>query len=344
MSEIVKKTGNKARVHCEMQLMIHFSQPGVEQCLDYFGCSKRSCWLCWQMIVQNGKYSMKHTHRKLYPRWAFPFNFSPSQPTIAEGLRAAYNEMLRLVQDSIIKQIPLSSLEPYPQTSARMTPYNPRAQTSNNLEQEPDSGLFSGNPISIPGLPAVSALAHHLPASGSGSDLRQVQVFGYVLGESHASQSYIIPTLFGSKEIIFAFELITEPKDLNQLLEESEYRQGFWTKEYIYDENFYLMYYRTDADTLAPNPYILEIWESIHGEIQQDFPWRGDVFMIPLHESDFGKFEPISESSQIDKWEWSKDLEVYFQRQKPDYATRMEQKDSEMTANRMKYVREYVRK
>ena len=326
MGEIVQKTGNKARVHCEMQLMMHFSQPGVEQCLDYFGCSKRSCWLCWQMIVQNSKYSMKYTHRKLYPRWAFPFNFSPSQRTVAEGLRAAYNEMLRLIQDSIINQISLSSLEPYPQTSARMTPYNPRAQTSNNLEQEPDSGLFSGNPISVAEFPAVSVLAHHLPASGSGSDLREVQVHGYVLEESHGLRDWIAPPIINSKEIIFAFQLITKPKSLVHPLEESEYRQGFWQNERISigGPNFFHMYYRTDAGTLAPNPYILEIWESIHGEMQEDFPWRGDVFMIPFHFSAFGEKETISESSQIDKWQWSKDLEEFFARN-PGYATRVEQ-------------------
>ena len=336
MGEIVQKTGNKARVHCEMQLMMHFSQTGVEQCLDYFGCSKRSCWLCWQIILQNGKYSMKHTHRKLYPRWAFPFNFSPSQPAVAEGLRAAYNEMLRLVQDSIINQIPLSSLEPYPQTSARMTPYNSRARTSNNLEQEPDSGLFSGNPISVPGLPAISVLAHHLPASGSGSDLREVQVFGYVTEESHASRSWIIPTIINSNSIVFAFELITESLDL--LLEESEYRQGFWAKEEIWTgrPNVFFMYYRTDADTLDPNPYILEIWESIHGEMQQDFPWRGDVFMIPLHVTDLREKETISESSQIDNWEWSKDLEKYFQGN-PDFASRVEQGQSRIASRIAKF-------
>ena len=324
MGEIVQKTGNKARVHCEMQLMMHFSQPGVEQCLDYFGCSKRSCWLCWQMIVQNSKYSMKYTHRKLYPRWAFPFNFSPSQPAVAEGLRAAYNEMLRLIQDSIIKQISLSSLEPYPQTSARMTPYNPHAQTSNDPGQEPGSGLFSGNPISVPGLPAISVLAHHLAASGSWSDLREVQVFGYVLEELHGSEIYIPSSIIDSKRIAYAFELITKPKSLNSSSTISERRQGFWQKELMpirRSNNYYAeMCYRTDTDTLAPNPYIRDIWEGIHGEMQQDFPWRGDVFIIPHRLSDSGEMETISDYSQIDKWDWSIDLEFHFQG-RPGHAT-----------------------
>lgn len=58
----------KARVHCEIQLLMHSSRPDAERCEDYFGCSNKSCWLCWQMILQNGKYTMKDTHRKLFPR------------------------------------------------------------------------------------------------------------------------------------------------------------------------------------------------------------------------------------------------------------------------------------
>jgi hypothetical protein len=122
MSEIIKSTADMARVHCEMQLLMHFSQPNVENCLHYFGCSKRSCWLCWAMMAHNCQYSMKDTHPKLYPRWAFPFDYSPLQPTIAEGLRIAYNDMLFLIQDKVINQRALTSLEPYPQSSARMTP------------------------------------------------------------------------------------------------------------------------------------------------------------------------------------------------------------------------------
>ncbi|KAI0010636.1 hypothetical protein F4779DRAFT_289127 [Xylariaceae sp. FL0662B] len=101
MDDIVKATGDKARVHCEMQLMMHFSKPNAEKCLDYFGCSKKSCWLCWQMMTGNARFSMKDTHRKFYPRWAFPYDFSPSQPVVAQTLITAYKEMLSIIQNKI---------------------------------------------------------------------------------------------------------------------------------------------------------------------------------------------------------------------------------------------------
>lgn len=209
MNEVVETTGTKARVHCEMQLLIHFSQPGREKCLDYFGCSKKSCWMCWKMISQNYKFSMKNTHRKLFPRWAFPFNFSPSQPGIAEGLRAVYNEMLGLIQDQIIRPKPLSGLEPYPQTSARMTPAHQRRRTGDEFDQGLLSGWFSSNIITVPErFPAVRVPALYLPADDDSlENLRQVSVDAYERSSSDIAERFFMqPQEFAGKEIIFAFQ------------------------------------------------------------------------------------------------------------------------------------------
>ncbi|KAI9686003.1 MAG: hypothetical protein M1822_003986 [Bathelium mastoideum] len=134
MAEIVKSSGNVARVHCEMQQELHFSKPGEKPCLDYFGCSKKSCWLCWQMILRNSRYSTKGTHRRLYPQWAFPFDFSPLQRNIATGLRAANNRMLLVIRDNVIRQRAIPFLSPFPQSSAqssaRATPQLPRRASS----------------------------------------------------------------------------------------------------------------------------------------------------------------------------------------------------------------------
>lgn len=346
MDEIVETTGNKARVHCEMQLMMHFSQPNAEKCLDYFGCSKKSCWLCWQMILQNSKYSMKDTHRKLYPRWAFPFEFSPSQPTVAEGLRAAYNEMLFLIQDKVIKQRALSSLEPYLQTSARMTPPHRRAPMSESTDQDPESGLFSFNPIAVPErFPAVVVPALHLPAGGSLRNLRQVEVWAYKTDESDLVQRHMYSATFNDKELVFAFQLITKPKSLSLTSGINEYQQGFWNVMFFPNVDWtmspgYAMYYRSAEDTLARNPRVLSIWRDIHDEEHQTFPWRGDVFILHLHQTPSNRLNGIQESSPIDDSACLKALKSFFQRHGAEYSRKTEETDLSRAKQRLASYKE----
>ena len=301
MNEVVEMTGNKARVHCEMQLLMHFSQPGVEKCLDYFGCSKKSCWLCWQMILQNFKYSMKGTHRKLYPRWAFPFKFSPLQPAVAQGLRAAYNEMLSLIQDQVIMQTPLSPLEPYPQTSARMTPAHRRLRTGDDLDQDSLSRLFSSNPITVPDrFPDMRVPALHLPADSL--NLRQVDVDVYECKSSDFVEKLMANHLGGDKDFLFAFQLLTKPKPPSFTSDVVDFRQAAWMSRYFADGAgiMWELFYRPCVDGLAPNPHILSIWRKVHGGEHPIFPWRGDVFIIPLHIKMSSGRELLKESSTLD--------------------------------------------
>ena len=284
MNEVVETTGTKARVHCEMQLLIHFSKPGREKCLDYFGCSKKSCWLCWQMISQNHKYSMKNTHRKLYPRWAFPFDFSPSQPGIAKGLRAAYNEMLTVIQDQIISPRPPSTLEPYPQTSARMTPAHQRRRTGEDLDHGLLSRWSSSNIVTVPErFPAVRVPALYLPADGESlENLRQVSVDAYAKDSSDAAEICLLGfENFAGKDIIFAFQLHTKPKSSSDAV---EVRKSMWRKLLFDDADdlykTFKLYYRACGDGLAPNSYMVSIWRKVYGEEPQFFPWKGDIFVI----------------------------------------------------------------
>ncbi|KAF2807338.1 uncharacterized protein BDZ99DRAFT_522953 [Mytilinidion resinicola] len=328
MGDVIKRSGNRARVHCEMLLMMHFSQPGVEKCLDYFGCSKKSCWLCWQMILQNKQRSMKDTHRKLFPLWAFPFDFSTAQSAVAEGLRAAHNEMLSLIQDMVIKQIPLSDLEPYPQTSARITPTHRRASIGDTSGIDAESGLFSGNPLIGPDsarMPIIVVPALHLPAHDSSGDVRRVKIWGYNRDESSFDERLFIsdPILKG-KVISLAFQLLAL-HDYDKLLgfKEARKRHSWDTVRF---PNFktrahtYTLYYRS-ANTLAPNPCLLSIWRTIEDEDFAFFPYRGDAFIIKQKYQDpsrgelEGGLRPelMGESSHIDDLECLQDLKSHWE-------------------------------
>ena len=356
MNEVVE-TGKKARVHCEMQLLAYFSKPGVEKCLDYFGCSKKSCWMCWQMISQNYKYSMKNTHRKLFPRWAFPFKFSISQPGIVEGLRAAYNEMLILIQDQIIRQRPLNTLEPYPQTSARMTPAHLRSRMGDDLDHGPLSRCLSSNIITVPErFAAVRVPALYLPADDDSlENLRQVSVDAYERNKSDLAERYLMRVeRFAGREVVFAFQLLTKPKPANFTDIVGEVQISFWER-LVVPEGFYPstdlelhLYYRLLKDVPAPNPHIFQIWRKAFGEEHQFFPWRGDVFIIPVHSSSFySDLEVLQEPYTFNPVEVFQSLEDYFETMKGadvtgDYARRQVERDLKRVSERCEFFNKMV--
>jgi hypothetical protein len=65
----------KRYFHCELQLLqILLRLPGNNtRVLDFIGCSKRSCYMCWEML-RNEAYSTNDTHARLYHLCAFPFD------------------------------------------------------------------------------------------------------------------------------------------------------------------------------------------------------------------------------------------------------------------------------
>ena len=271
------------------------------------------------MISQNYKFSMKNTHRKVFPRWAFPFNFSPSQPGITEGLRAAYNEMLVLIQDQIIRPKPLSTLEPYPQTSAQMTPAHQRRRTGDDFDQGLLSGWFSSNTITVPErFPAVRVPALYLPADDDAlENLRRVSVDAYERSSSDiAERCFMPPQEFAGKEIIFAFQLLMKPKPSSDAV---EIRKSIWRTLSIddYDDDLrktFKLYYRQCGDGLAPNPYMVSIWRKLYGEEHQFFPWKGDIFVVLCRETHdrLRPVEVVPEPFTLDHLKLSSELQLFF--------------------------------
>ncbi|PMD62031.1 uncharacterized protein K444DRAFT_718760 [Hyaloscypha bicolor E] len=155
--------------------------------------------------------------------------------------------------DMVIKQISLGSLESYAQTSARMTPSYRRATRSGNPGQDFESGLFSDNPIKAPGrLHAVAVPALHLPAGDSLRNSRQVEVFAYEEDGLNEIESL---EQFHERPIMFAFQLITNPKSLGSTL---KIKQTLWNREDIWDEeqgesDYYMMFYPIAKYTLVPD-------------------------------------------------------------------------------------------
>ncbi|KIW21366.1 hypothetical protein PV08_01946 [Exophiala spinifera] len=359
MDSVVHESGNKARVHCEMQLLMYFSQTGVEQCLNYFGCSKKSCWLCWQMIRHNSKHSVRGTHRKLYPRWAFPFNFDPSQPAIAEGLTNAYSEMMATIRDLVINQKPVRSMAPYPQSSALITPPRRSGKRHDPL-QDSESGIFSSNPVAVEGKrPVAEVPALLLPGTGRIRQVRQLKVHAYKTDVNDVnSLLYTKSLLFQDQGVTLAFQLANLPASFDMVSSFEDFRQRCWlpttfkeVKLERINENLgdirthpdrktklvqtvYALWYRS-ASSLPANPILLELYRSGQGKDPQKFPWRGDVIIHSVQPQKRQYPSALStDSSDIDAESCLRTLERYFCGIGADLAVRQEASDTDFAESR----------
>ncbi|KAI3330739.1 hypothetical protein F4824DRAFT_477551 [Ustulina deusta] len=330
--EAVANDGREtAPVHCEIQLLTYFLRPGAPKCVDYFGCSKKSCWLCWHMMVENCQFSMKDTHRKIYPRWAVPSELTLSYANVAEGLKIAYNEMLSLLQHKAIKGTNLKSPGPFLQSSARITPHDPN--------QESGSGYFSGDHIealNTEQLPITKVPALYIPQDGSFSDVRSVTVSVYQ--EPRLDIGNYLSLRFGSLQVVLAFQLFIDFGSLGESSEPDEFQALFWVYDLIpggwsdtFRKNKYRMFYRIAEVSLAPNRLILETWRGEHGDLYGECPWRGDVFILCTSSQDIHSIaENLEDARAVDCSNFLAALAKHFRSLGPEGAvkTRKRQQDT----------------
>ncbi len=61
------------RIHAELQLIIFYeTHPGLKLYCNYVGCSKRSCYLCYNFIERHGLFKVHGCHQSLYSLWTVP--------------------------------------------------------------------------------------------------------------------------------------------------------------------------------------------------------------------------------------------------------------------------------
>ncbi|KAI1354708.1 hypothetical protein F5Y01DRAFT_237628 [Xylaria sp. FL0043] len=339
LEEVAIDGRETAPVHCEIQLLAYFLRPNAPKCVDYFGCSKKSCWLCWHMMVQNFQFSMKDTHRKIYPRWALPSKFTLSHTQAAEGLKIAYNEMLSLLQHKVIKGTNLKSSGPLIQSSARITPW-------------PGLGYFSGKHIEASewGLfPLASIPFLYIPPDGSAEDARPVTVAVY---EWPSSLYKYISTagVYGDSKITFAFQLKMDSKFKTELtagrdplLELDEYQSIDWVMGAGYSEyefgkttNYYRLFYRGAEALLGPNRSFLEAWRSTHGDLHGEFPWCGDVFVARISPEATVGTQWKGVTDNVDGSTFFEDLAFSFSTWGPGYAYKIREENRAHATKRMK--------
>ena len=107
--------------HCELQLLKYFIDHPAKGCQDYFGCSKRSCWLCWRILMYVGKFHTKDSHLKIYDSWAFPVPFSPEKEKLqlSNALISTYRDLISKIRQTIFAGTGFAEYEVRTETSGR---------------------------------------------------------------------------------------------------------------------------------------------------------------------------------------------------------------------------------
>ncbi|ORX95605.1 hypothetical protein BCR34DRAFT_607900 [Clohesyomyces aquaticus] len=90
------------QVHVEMQLLLYGTriQPAEANPSSYIGCSKRSCFPCWEFLGTHGGFRTRATHGKIYHMWGIP-----RVEDVPEPLQALIVRTLNSVEESVLVQL-----------------------------------------------------------------------------------------------------------------------------------------------------------------------------------------------------------------------------------------------
>jgi hypothetical protein len=59
--------------HAEIQILLHLALQGTtDDGYQHIGCSKYSCWLCWNFLAAFSQLRTRGCHDKLYHNWTIP--------------------------------------------------------------------------------------------------------------------------------------------------------------------------------------------------------------------------------------------------------------------------------
>ena len=70
--KVREELGKKARVHAEIQLLLHYEEHPTASCPRVVCSSKSACYLCQLFFDIHGQYHIPSSHGKLYDTWKWP--------------------------------------------------------------------------------------------------------------------------------------------------------------------------------------------------------------------------------------------------------------------------------
>lgn len=309
LDDFARRAGSRgsARLHCEIQLLKYLTRPGRPRgSCDYIGCSKKSCWLCWQFMGHFGSFTTKDAHRMIYPMWSVPSAVLLSDARMAEATGNTYNDMLRLIQEKMLHGREFSLRQNITHTSPRLL-FSPSTLSGTTLHiASSASAVLAKNPaVSRPPhlAPFAKVPVIHLPAA-HGEDGPEapymLEMDLYLPNILDDVESWMHGVYDNETRGVFACQLNTKLEvSTKASVGTQEYQSSFWTFGGCLssiesgDSRFvYQLLYRTENEELDANPWLLATMRAAHGAsvVADHVPWRGDVFVFahaPRPESEF---------------------------------------------------------
>ncbi|KAI2607967.1 hypothetical protein GGR54DRAFT_390293 [Hypoxylon sp. NC1633] len=271
----------KSYYHAEMQVLMYL-EASIESRLNpypYLGCSKKSCWLCGQIIERYtskgsrdtgpGFYGTRGSHGHIYPRWTLG---NLSDPVISFYLSSTIMDVFRSMK-SKLSQSAFVHRDPIAQSSADVTIFQGRV-----AQQELARRRLKESEVESPRKDKGKAILKKLlftrrclcfPADGSEPSFVMIDFFEQPKGYSRAGLAgSTFPDFSDSwgecnlERRYFPFDVENQPiKSV---------------------EGSYLLYCCTN-DALDDNQNIKRMLSLDVVDFEREF-WHGDVFLVRYHE------------------------------------------------------------
>ena len=275
----------RLHTHAEMQLLLFYSRAenqskGLEF-LPYIGSSKKTCWLCEQMLRGHGYFRSRGTHGKVSAHWTVQTDShiaTQSLLTLIEGLYHIQEILvekacapLRTHQRAAAESTAAVTTSGSAATIAKIR-HRKRSRKQSLLPQNEATKQKEGAP-EIFGRFLSDVTAIRLPADAIGSDTVSLRVFekgpkveGMGLGS----------TVLDFRPFWGEFLHIDQDHQIFDLTDQDNKA----------NEGTFLVFYNLHED-LLPNKHIANILETaIEGSsADRKLFWRGDVFVVRFEES-----------------------------------------------------------
>ncbi|KAJ6071225.1 hypothetical protein N7499_009239 [Penicillium canescens] len=271
--------------HAEVQLLLQFecSIPTNTNPFPYIGCSRFSCWLCYQLFTcykdrrtnTQGFYQTRGSHGTVYPLWHIALGSDPlPYPRVQFNISAALQDIQVLMQQQL-KDIPRTQRAKKAESSANIT------VAGGALRQRALAKLREAESWTTPGSTegeigslkefVCSKLCIRFPATG---DPAHYQLINF----------YDCPADYpGPEPVNFRIP------DLSTYWRKSNFdRAHRWisVKDQASAElNGDYLFYWCRNDDLPPNKYLMSFL-GIDSVPFEEFFWYGDVFVTKFHEDE----------------------------------------------------------
>lgn len=265
--------------HCELQLLEKFI--AAKDVVDYFGCSKLSCFMCWG-ILDGSPYRTKDTHAKIYPTCAFPFAMSNGDEhfELALGLKTVQDRLMtKVLRRAVDPDHSLTQYELWSETNPHELlggmEIDDDRQEFKTANPEPLKLLFQPLPSNFKWIQAIQ-----IPQSGR-PRLQLVKLHNDVDDQRYTPHIPIACSKIREERWVSDIEPnIVRDRWFRLFLERPRNDTGIegWT----IGLDIWLFYRLRDdlGNSLSNNEWCLNAVQDVINPIDTQFPWKGDLYLF----------------------------------------------------------------